>query len=179
MILDVGPVSAINMRDGKVRNKRALTIGDESHVCVNVTLWGSVAEAHQYNTGQVIAFKNSRVSDYNGKSLNASSYADEIFVGSKIKHERAKELNEWVLGNTMGQLRDEMRPLGDMPNAEGGAGKRKSSTPTLLIAQLKEMAESDSEIMGGKPFYCNLNVDLSWIFVPESPDRKMFYLACE
>ncbi len=78
----------------------------------------------------------------------------------------------------MGALRDEMRPIGDMP-AEGGAGKKKSSTPTLLIAQLKEMSESDSEIMGGKPFYCNLNVDLTWIFVPENTDRQMFYLACE
>ena len=24
-----------------------------------------------------------------------------------------------------------------------------------------------------------MNCDLSWVFVPESPDRQMFYLACE
>jgi len=33
--------------------------------------------------------------------------------------------------------------------------------------------------MGGKPFYANVNCDLSWIFVPENPDRHMYYLACE
>lgn len=169
VILDVGPVSSINMRDGKVRNKRLLTIGDESHVCIGVTLWGSVADAHSYSTGQVIAFKSCRVSDYNGKSLNASSYADEIHVGSKVKHERATELEAWVRGSTMGALRDEMRPLGELPGADGQ--KKKSSTPTLLIAQLKELAQSDGEIMGGKPFYCNLNCDLSWVFVPENTDR--------
>lgn len=33
--------------------------------------------------------------------------------------------------------------------------------------------------MAGKPFYCNLNCDLSWVFVPEGSDRQMFYQACE
>lgn len=73
VILDVGPASSINMRDGKVKSKRTLTIGDESNSCIGVTLWGAVTEAHSYVPGQVIALKNCRVSDYNGKSLNATS----------------------------------------------------------------------------------------------------------
>ena len=34
-------------------------------------------------------------------------------------------------------------------------------------------------MLTGKPYYCNLNCDLSWVFVPENADRQMFYLACE
>lgn len=73
VILEVGSVNSINMKDGKSRDKRTITIGDESNICLNVTLWGTVTEAHPFRTGQVIALKSCRVSDYNGKSLNASS----------------------------------------------------------------------------------------------------------
>ena len=84
VILDVGPTSSINMRDGKVREKRTLTIGDESNICIGVTLWGAVTEVHRYSAGQVVAFKGCRVSDFNGKSLNASSHAEDIFLGTSM-----------------------------------------------------------------------------------------------
>lgn len=92
VILDVGPTSTINLRDGKVKQKRSLTIGDESHVSIGVTFWGSVTEAHRFTAGQVIALKNCRVSDFNGKSLNASSHAEDIFLGSSLRHKRAQEI---------------------------------------------------------------------------------------
>jgi len=119
------------MKDGKSRDKRTITIGDESNICLNVTLWGTVTEAHPYRTGQVIALKSCRVSDYNGKSLNASSQAADIFLGN-LRHERAEALTAWLTGTTMGDLRGEMRSLGEQPGEAGS--KRKSSTPTLLIA---------------------------------------------
>ena len=143
VILDVGPTTSINMKDGKVRDKRTLTIGDETNICIGVTLWGPVTEAHRYGSGQIIALKGCRVSDFNGKSLNASSHAEDIFLGTSMlqKHPRATELNRWMSGSTMGDLRGEMRALGDQGHGEGGE-KRGPRTPTLLIAQLKEMAEN-------------------------------------
>lgn len=139
---------------------------------INVTLWGSVTEAHKYNAGQVIALKSCRVSDFNGKSLNASSHGEDIFIGS-VRHPRADELKQWMAGTTMGDLRGEMRSLGE--NQAGEGGKRVSKTPTLLIAQLEKHVQEDDEVRGGKPFYCNLNADLSWVFVPENTERQMFY----
>ena len=112
MILDVGPSNSINMRDGKIKEKRTLTIGDESNICIGVTLWGAVVDAHGYSSGQVIALKSCRVSDYNGKSLNASSDAADIFVGG-VRHKRSKELTSWMASTTMSSLRGEMRSLGD------------------------------------------------------------------
>lgn len=85
LIIDVGQTNSIKMRDGKERDKRTLTIGDESNKCINVTLWGPVVEAHPYRTGQVIALKSCRVSDFNGKSLNASSHGEDIYIES-IRH---------------------------------------------------------------------------------------------
>lgn len=108
VILEAGQSSSINTRDGKSRMKRTLTIGDESNVCINITLWGAVTEAHSYSSGQVIALKSCRVSDYNGKSLNASSHSEDVFIGG-IRHKRAQELTRWLSANKMSDLRDEMR----------------------------------------------------------------------
>jgi len=115
------------------------------------------------------------VSDFNGKSLNASSHGEDIYIGA-IRHERADDLKRWMENSTMSVLRGEMRSLGEQ-NGEGQ--RRASKTPTLLIAQLEKHVREDSEVQGGKQFYCNLNCDLSWVFVPENPDRQMFYQACE
>lgn len=119
VVLEVGPSSSINMKDGKVREKRTLTIGDESNVSIDVTLWGSVTEAHKYSAGQVIALKSCRVSDFRGKSLNASSDGADIFIGS-VRHPRAEELTLWMSGTTMSSLRGDMRSLGENPAGEGG-----------------------------------------------------------
>jgi len=118
-----------------------LTIGDESNSCIGVTLWGPVTEAHSFRSGQVIALKNCRVSDYNGKSLNASSSPSDIVLEKAVRDKRAQELERWMLGADVGSLRDNMRPIGDAPYQRDAASKS-SSTPTLLIAQLKELAES-------------------------------------
>ena len=167
------------MKDGKVKSKRTLTIGDESNSCIGVTLWGVVTDAHSYQAGQVIALKNCRVSDYNGKSLNATSFPSDIVMGSMLREKRKFELEAWMRGNAVGDLQAGMRQIGDAPVRSNAGAAKQSNTPTLLIAQLKEMAESMDSMNSGKPVYANLNVDLSWVFVPENTDRQMFYLACE
>jgi len=71
-------------------------------------------------------------------------------------------------GSAVGDLKDSMRQIGDAPVR---GDRAKSNTPTLLIAQMKELAESIDSINGNKPVYSNLNCDLSWVFVPDSVDR--------
>lgn len=87
--------STIKLRDGSERRKLSLTIGDESNICIGITLWGPVTEAHNYSVGQIVAFKSCRISDYNGKSLNASSHVSDVFIGN-IRHKRAQELQSWL-----------------------------------------------------------------------------------
>ena len=46
VILDLQDTTALTLKSGEQRDKRALTIGDESNASIGVTLWGSVCEAH-------------------------------------------------------------------------------------------------------------------------------------
>lgn len=170
VILDVAPTTSINLRDGSMRQKRNLTIGDESHVSIGVTLWGDIAELHPFAAGQVIALKACRVSDYNGKTLNASNDPRDVAISPK--HKRATELQKWQAGSTASKLKTELRSLGMQQE-----GAQRSSTPTMLLEELAQHVAADSEVQNGKAFYCKLNVTLMHIFVPEN-DRLMYYLAC-
>ena len=93
VILDLGSTGSINLKDGSTRDKRSLTIGDETNVSIGLTLWGEACEAHRYGVGQIIAFKACRISEYNGKSLNASWSPSDIVLN--VKHPRALELAKW------------------------------------------------------------------------------------
>lgn len=95
VMLQVNPASSITLKDGSNRDKRSITIGDDTESSIDVTVWGELAN-EAFNAGQVIAFKGCRVSEFNGKSLNASfDRSDTIF---KVNHPRAKELARWYSG---------------------------------------------------------------------------------
>jgi replication factor A1 len=53
------------------KNKRSLQIADESGLQIQVTLWGNNATKLEFTEGKVFAIKGAKVSDYQGKSLNA------------------------------------------------------------------------------------------------------------
>ena len=48
----------------------------------------------------------------------------------------------------------------------------------MLIGELEPYCLQHPEIQEGKPLYFNLHCDIAIIFVPDSVDRQMFYLAC-
>ena len=48
VILDVGLTSQLTLRDGTEKDKRLLTIIDESKVSIGVTLWGCACESHNF-----------------------------------------------------------------------------------------------------------------------------------
>ena len=68
------------MKDGSQRSKRTITLGDESKVCIEVSIWGEVCQAHVFQVGQVIALRSCRISDYSGLSLNASSDPSDVYL---------------------------------------------------------------------------------------------------
>ena len=159
----------INLRDGNQRARRTLLIGDESQVSIGVTLWSEACDAHDFEIGQIIAFKSCRVSDYSGKSLNASW--DPRDIKRDLRHPRATELTRWQKNQTPSKMRRSMRAL----TGEVNAGRDNF----MLIAELQQFCEHNQDVLEGKPFYCNIYADLTWVFVQDSPERRpMFYLAC-
>ena len=72
-------------------------------------------------------------------------------------------------------MKESMRALGDMGTSTGES-KRDAC---VLLSEMQAIASNDAEIMhGGKAGYYNVNCYLSWIFIDETLQRQMFYLAC-
>ena len=84
VIWRVGQCTEINLKDGCQRDKRAITIVDETEHSIDVTVWGEQAQSNDFREGAIIAFKNCRVSEFSGRSLNASS--DKTDIVFKVTH---------------------------------------------------------------------------------------------
>lgn len=171
ILLEVGMTGSINLRDGGQRAKRTLLVGDESNLSISVTLWGDACEAQSYEVGQVIALKACRVSDYNGKSLNASSDLQDIAVG--IKHPRALQLSKWYQSFAVNGKQPQVRSL---TNGSEGGGR---DDRVMLVSELEKFCAEDREVLEGKVVYCSLFAEVFWVFVQDSAEKRpIFYLAC-
>ncbi len=74
VLKEVQEVSQITSKNtGKPYEKRELTLVDDSGFSVRVTIWGKSATAFDAQPESVIAFKGTRVSDFNGRSLSLLS----------------------------------------------------------------------------------------------------------
>ena len=94
VVMEVNQTAQINLKDGNVRDKKTLLISDESYKSISLTLWGDSCHAHNYQSGQIIAFKNCRVSDFLGKSLSSSSNPKDCIVDPN--HRRWIELKKFI-----------------------------------------------------------------------------------
>ena len=111
VVLDVQPVSEISLRDGTKKDRRTVTVGDESNIMIGVTLWGEACHKADFEVGQIIAFRQCRISEYRGKSLNASSAISDTVI--QPDHPRTAQLMKWVSqSGHVGELKNDMRSLG-------------------------------------------------------------------
>ena len=60
---------------GESRDKLNLNLADDTNFLISITVWGEICQFinNQIKIGDVIAFKGCKLSDYNGKTINASS----------------------------------------------------------------------------------------------------------
>ncbi|KAI1332899.1 replication factor-A protein [Xylariaceae sp. FL0255] len=74
VLKDVGEVSQIvSKTSGKPYEKRELTLVDDSHFSVRITIWGKSATTFGAQPESVVAFKGVKVSDFGGRSLSLLS----------------------------------------------------------------------------------------------------------
>ncbi|KAH7325979.1 replication factor-a protein 1 [Stachybotrys elegans] len=74
VLKEMGEVNEFaSKKDGRPFQKRDLTIVDDTGHSVRVTVWGKTANSFDTPPETVIAFKGTKVSDFNGKSLSLLS----------------------------------------------------------------------------------------------------------
>lgn len=130
VLKEVGEESQItSKKTGQPFSKRDLTIVDDTGYSVRVTVWGAMASSFEAPTESVLAFKGTKVSDFNGKSLSLLS-SGTMSVDPDISD--AHRLKGWY--DSTG--RTDSFATHQNTSAMGTAGGRKDDFKT--IAQVKE-----------------------------------------
>ncbi|KFA75618.1 hypothetical protein S40288_05933 [Stachybotrys chartarum IBT 40288] len=125
VLKEVGEVNEItSKKDGRPFQKRDLTIVDETEHCVRVTVWGKTANSFDAAPESVIAFKGTKVSDFNGKSLSLLS-SGTMTVDPDI--EAAHKLKGWYDSAGRSSHFDTLQNKSGMGDATG----RKDQTKTI------------------------------------------------
>jgi len=74
VVSQIKPLSSVTIKQsGAIKDRRNITIVDESKYAIQISLWGMNAKKDDYKEGDVIAIRGARVSDYGGKTLNSGS----------------------------------------------------------------------------------------------------------
>lgn len=74
VIQSVGQVSSFQPKfGGGPKDRRQISIADESGLAIQVTLWGGNATKLDFREGEVLAIRGAKVSDYGGKTLNSGA----------------------------------------------------------------------------------------------------------
>lgn len=174
VVIEFGQIGSIRLKQtGEDRERRQITIADDSNFSVAITMWGALAQL-EAKVGSVIALKNCRVSDYQGCSLNSSS--DENCAKLNVLHPRGAQLKKWFAQRPLANHLEQIKPL---TKSDGINSRDKDGFVT--IAEMKTHALANEMMMSGDaPAYFVISGYISVIFCgDETQPRPMFYLACE
>ena len=177
VISTVGTISNfIPKNGGPSKDKRTLQICDESGLGIALTLWGKNASKYEFKEGDVAAIKGTRVSDYQGKTLNSGDEHSQIYINLDLK--RTKELQQWY--KLKGNRQISSVSYSNLPE-DHKDGEGEGSSNSRLIEELTTWIEQDDQRMqfsnntGNKNKLYKLGCFISYI----KPEDKHFYLACE
>jgi replication factor A1 len=121
VILEVGPLGSITLRsDGSQKDKRNITLADETNTSISCTLWNQAAHIEELEVGTFIAMKNARISEYQGCSMNSSN--DTADVKLNIQHPRVQQLRKWFSSRSLQDHLKEISPLTQGGAMSGGDG---------------------------------------------------------
>jgi hypothetical protein len=104
----------------------------------------------------IVAFKQCRVSDYNGKSLNASSSPSDIILNPP--NPRTAQIKKWYSSQSHDQIQKKITPLTE----SSGAGEPKQDV-TLSLLEAQESAENNGDLKTGqKAAWFKVNCYVQW-----------------
>ena len=118
----------------------------------------------------MVAFKSCRVSDYNGKTLNASSTPQDCVTD--VKHRRCIELKKWYSVDE--SVLTKVESL-----STGGQGGEQRPDNCVNLAEMIQDAENSPDLNeGGKSHWYKVSGYCTFYTSSDGNDRLLYYLAC-
>lgn len=169
VVTEVQPVGQITMKStGEMRDKRTITLTDDSNVSIQATIWGENATRGDIQVGSILATKGAKISDYGGKSLNIG----DSLVINPVNDPRYKELSKWYRAQTAGGKEIKTQQLTQV----GESSINIDSYPLLTFQEMENLVMSDHDFQAGnsEPKVFKVRGYISRIM----SDRPLFYASC-
>lgn len=93
VVFEVGPLQVINCQDGRVRQKRNVTLIDESHRQINLGLWPDFTDSLNECEGRGVIFQDLQLREYQGKLLLSTTV--NTIVTTDPANDTVAHLNDW------------------------------------------------------------------------------------
>lgn len=149
ILKEVGEVNEItSQKNNNTFQKRDLTLVDDTGHSVRLTVWGKTANSFDTALESVVAFKGTKVSDYNGRSLSLLS-SGTMTVDPDIPD--AHRLKGWY------------DSAGRTSNFENLQNKNSMSNATGKKDQTKTIAQIRDEHLGVDTAYYSLKATIVYI----------------
>ena len=75
IVYQIGEKDQLNLKSGESKVRKQVQLLDDTMHSISLTMWGDdICDKNEHlKVGDVIAIKSARLSDFSGKSLNASN----------------------------------------------------------------------------------------------------------
>lgn len=94
IVAEVSENEMINLRKGTQKERKYVTLIDDTGYAISLTLWASMNESiTTADLHRVIAVKGVRVSEFGGKSLNAAEDHSSLYF--ELNHKKCHKLASW------------------------------------------------------------------------------------
>ena len=95
IVSQIGDRATINLKSGESKVKMQIQLMDDTNNSISLTMWGDeICDKNEHLcVGDVIAIKSARLSDFSGKSLNASNDHAAIFTG--LENADCQRIKKW------------------------------------------------------------------------------------
>lgn len=102
IVVREGEIAEIRTKLGETKEKRTLTIADDTNASIDVTLWGENVHL-PIEKDMMIAFKSARISEFSGRSLNSSFDKSDIVLN--IQHPEAVKVSNWYKSSSPASIK--------------------------------------------------------------------------
>ncbi|CDW77382.1 UNKNOWN [Stylonychia lemnae] len=94
VVIDVSDPEQVKLKNGNQKQRKYITIVDETMHSITITLWGEMSEKHaKLRFGDIIIAKRTKFSEFGGISLNAAD--DHSVILTNHIDDRTSALRKW------------------------------------------------------------------------------------
>jgi replication factor A1 len=153
---------------GRELVKRSMSLADDSGKSIDCTIWGEKAESFPEESGQVVAFKGMRISEWNQRSLNS---LNSTAIQQNPEVDAAARIKDWWVGGGGSSVESLSVREG------GGEGGGATRDPTVRHDFATVQEKGDLLRDDDKPEYFTVRSFVSKVS-PGKEERPIWFTCC-